>query len=252
MNSAHEQLPQTVTANSALNQNWVGCTVRTPQNPGRAHTAGLVPRSWALLCTRQAGHARMRALSRAKLRLLRLPPSLPNAQVATPNSNRLGRDLKSMSRPAFALSTETPLSRPKTLVTTPNHHTAARIMSRHQIGVATPLKPLQVANSKRSRDTVSPAQSPSQVATRKSGHDPSWRLTYVATSISCRDLVSAHSRISRSRRPTPGRDLPHCYPCRDLKMMSRPQNDAATSNQLSPLSATSGHHFVFPCRDLPC
>ena len=29
---------------------------------------------------------------------------------------------------------------------------------------------------------------------------PSWRLPYVATSISCRDLVSAHSGISRSRQ----------------------------------------------------
>ena len=222
-----------MTANSALNQNWVGCTVRTPQNPGRAHTAGVVPRSWALLCARQAGRAHMRALSRAQLRLLRLPPSLPNAQVATPNSNRLGRDLKSMSRPAFALSTETPLSRLKTLVVTPNHHTAARIMSRHQIGVATPLKPLQVATSKRSRDTVSPAHSPSQVRTRKSGRDPSWRLTYVATSISFRDLVSAHSGISRSRRPTLGRDLPHCYPCRDLKAKSRPQSAQPLPSQVA-------------------
>ena len=68
---------------------------------------------------------------------------------------------------------------------------------------------------------------PSQVATPKPGRDPFWRLTYVATSILCCDLVSAHNGISRSRRPTPGRDLPHCYPCRDLKMMSRPQISSA-------------------------
>ena len=65
----------------------------------------------------------------------------------------------------------------------------------------------------------------------------SWRLPYVATSISCRDLVSAHSGISRSRRQKPGRDLPHCYPCRDLK------NDVTTSTQLSPIFATSRRPF---------
>ena len=55
----------------------------------------------------------------------------------------------------------------------------------------------------------------------------SWRLTYVVTSSSCRDLISAHSGISRSRRQTLGHDLPHCYPCRDLK------NDVATSKMMS-------------------
>ena len=93
-----------------------------------------------------------------------------------------------MSRPASSPPTETPLLRPKTLVATSNHNKAARIMSRHQIGVATPLRPFHVATSKRGRDTVSPAQPqarsrlPFWVAT-------SWRLTYVATSISCRDFV---------------------------------------------------------------
>ena len=84
--------------------------------------------------------------------------SRPKAQVVTPNLNRPGHDLKSMSGPASVLPTETPMSRPKTLVATPNHHKAARIMSRHQIGVATSLRPLQVATLKRGRDTVSPAQ----------------------------------------------------------------------------------------------
>ena len=93
------------------------------QNPGCAHTAHAVPRSWALLRAQQAGRARMLAWSRAQLRLLRLPSSRPKAQVVTPN-----------------------------------HHKATRIMSRHQIDVATPLRPLQVATSKRGHDTVSPAQ----------------------------------------------------------------------------------------------
>ena len=62
-------------------------------------------------------------------------------------------------------------------------------------------------------------------------------VAHVATSNPCRDTVFAHSGISRSRRQKPGRDLPHCYPCRDLK------NDVATSTQLSPISATSRRHF---------
>ena len=63
-----------------------------------------------------------------------------------------GRDLKMMSRPqvqqprsrrqshvatSLCSSHRTPLSRPKTVVTTPSHHKAARTMSRHQICVAT-------------------------------------------------------------------------------------------------------------------
>ena len=62
-------------------------------------------------------------------------------------------------------------------------------------------------------------------------------VAHVATSNPCRDTVSAHSGISRSRRQTPDRDLPYCYPCRDLK------NDVTTSTQLSPISATSRRHF---------
>ena len=97
-------------------------------------------------------------------------------------------------------------------------------MLRHQIGVATSLRPLQVGTL-------------NQVAT-------SWRLTYVVTSISCRDLVSAHSEISRSRRQKLGRDLPHCYPCRDLKMMSR--------HQLNSAPFLLRRDAIFPCHDLPC
>ena len=49
----------------------------------------------------------------------------------------------------------------------------------------------------------------------------SWSFTYVATSFPCRDLVPAHSGISRSRHRNPCRDLPHYRPCRDIKSMSR-------------------------------
>ena len=128
-----------------------------------------MPRSWALLRSQQAGGVHVASTTSAGHTLAghalvaTRPGSLPQVatsklQVATPNFNKLGRDLKSMSRPAFSPPIETPLSRPKTLVPTPNHHKAARTMLRHQIDVATSLRPLQVATSKRGRDTVSPAQ----------------------------------------------------------------------------------------------
>ena len=118
MNSVQTVTPKQCTVTK---QGWVHST--HTQNPGREQTARAMPRSCALLCAQQAGHVRMRAWSRA----------LPRTAA-----------------PA--------LFRPKAQVVTPNHHKAAKTMSRHQIGVATPLRPIQVATSKRGRDTVSPAQ----------------------------------------------------------------------------------------------
>ena len=182
------------------------------QKPGRAHTARAVPRSWALLLAWQAGRARMHAWSRPQLCLLLLPPSRLKAQVVTPNFNRPGRDLKSMSRPASTLPTEMPLSRPKTLVATPNHHKAARIMSRHQIGVATPLRPFPVATLKRGRDSVSPAQPQA-----RSQHK-NQVATLLETNL-CRDIdfmsrphflpiVGFPGRDAKN----PGHDLPYAQP----------------------------------------
>ena len=94
-----------------------------------------------------------------------------------------------------------------------SRHHSGQSRSRPQNGVATPFL---LPSPKPGRNT-------------KTRSRPSWKLTYVATSISCRDLVSAQSRISRSRCQNPGLDLPHCYPCRDLKMMSRPQIQLAKS-----------------------
>ena len=91
-------------------------------------------------------------------------------------------------------------------------------MSRHQIGVATPLKLIKVA-------------------TPKQGHDPpegypmSRHQFHVATS-----LLRTVGFLGRDTK-YPGRDLPHCHPCRDLK------NDVATSNQFSSIFATSRRHF---------
>ena len=93
-------------------------------------------------------------------------------------------------------------------------------MSRHQNHVAKASRPNQVATSKRGRDT-------------KTRPRPSWRLTYVVTSISCRDLVLAHNGISKSRHQNPGRDLPHCHPCRDLK------NDVVTLNPTGQITTSN-------------
>ena len=51
---------------------------------------------------------------------------------------------------------------------------------------------------------------PSQVATPKIQVVTSWRLPYVATSISCRDLVSTHSEISKLRRQKSRSRPPFC------------------------------------------
>ena len=118
------------------------------QNSGRAHTVSVEPRSWALLRAWKTSSVRMRLVKRA---------AAP-APVATQSPGRDTQFQQARSRPASALPIETRLSRPKTLVATLSHHKAARIMSRHQIGVATPLRPLQVATSKRGRDTVSHSQ----------------------------------------------------------------------------------------------
>ena len=93
-------------------------------------------------------------------------------------------------------------------------------MSRHQIGVTTPLKPLQVATSKRGRDTVS-LPSPQTRSRHKNQV-----ATLLETNL-CRDINFmsrhrfCHSEISRSRRQKPGCDLPHYYPCRDIISMSQ-------------------------------
>ena len=113
---------QTVTVNSALSQNWVGCTVRTPkahvastlraQCPGRgrccAHNAHVARMSRAQPAQAARSACAGRAHSSHVVGACRDLPALPSqtAQVAT--SLRC-RDIK-----------------------------AARIMSRHHIGVATP------------------------------------------------------------------------------------------------------------------
>ena len=108
MNSVHEQLPQTMTANSALNQNWVGCIVRTPitqvartlraQCSGR----GLYCAHARLVARRRAQVARMLGMRWSQHAEAACPRSRPQNGVATsfplPNP-RLGRDFLSGSGP---------------------------------------------------------------------------------------------------------------------------------------------------------
>ena len=94
-------------------------------NPDRAHIARAVPMSWALLHAQQACRSRSQRRSRTCWACTcRDTPRQP-----APWSGRdivLGRDLLEASP-----------------------------MSRHQIGVAKPLRTIQVATSRRSRDTAS-------------------------------------------------------------------------------------------------
>ena len=119
---------------------WVHCA--HTQNPSRAHTARVVPRSWALLRAQQAGCAhvahsqcRSRACWACTCRDTPRQPasrSRPHFDVATPRQPESCHDIKSVSR----------------------HH-PDHSMSRHQIGVATSFLlpiPRQVATSRPGRD----------------------------------------------------------------------------------------------------
>ena len=245
---------QTVTVNSALNQNWVGYTVRTPrthvvhtlreQCPGRgrccAHNAQVVRMSRAqpaqvtrMLRAQPAQVARSACAGRAHsaqvVGACRDLPALPSqtAQVTTsfPGRDLLEvipcRDITLVSRHRLSCLASSQVATPE-----PGRDLLDdQPMSRHQVHVVT--------------------SSSQQARSRRQFHvATSWRLTYVATSISCRDIASAHNGLSRSRRQAPGRNLPRCYPCRDLK------NDVGTSNQLSPISATSRRHSSMSRRPL--
>ena len=105
MNSVHEQLPQTVTANSALSQNWVGCTLRTPkaqvartlraQCPGRGRCCAHNAQVWRMSRVQPAqvvsstcsGRAHSAQVVGACRDLLPLPSPRPS------------RDIVSRSRP---------------------------------------------------------------------------------------------------------------------------------------------------------
>ena len=138
-------------------------------------------------------------------------------QVATskwghdPKFNRPGRDANPMSRPASAPPPEVPLSRPKTLVETPNHHKAARTMSRHQIGVATPFL-LPSPKLGRNANPMSRLQFP---------------IGQVATLVPCRDLLDTNL-------------------CRDINFMSRPRFYPQWDFQVATLKSMSRPPTLLP------
>ena len=164
---------QTVTLNSALSQNWVGCTVRTSRTQvartlhtqcpccGRccAHSRLVASMSWEqptqVARSAWAGRAHSAQVMGACRDLS--PLSIP----------RPGRDIVPRSRPPEQLSQvatsipcrdlpsaqlKQPRSRPQKWGRDTSFHSAGRTMSRHQIGVATPLRLIQVATSKPGRD----------------------------------------------------------------------------------------------------
>ena len=150
-----------------------------------------------------------------------------NVHEQCPNSNP-NSDLNSalhqaacpMSRPHFDVATSRQPESCRDIKSVSRHHSGIP-RSRPQNGVTTPF--------------LLPSPKPGRTLCRDINFmsRPHWRQTYVETSTSCRDLL-------------------HCRPCRDIKSMSRhptllpmsrPQNDVATSNQLSPIFATSRHPF---------
>ena len=168
------------------------------QNPGRAHSAHVVGAAARTADRSRACCAHSQRMSRACWRALvaTRPGSLP--LVVT--SLRC-RDIK-----------------------------ATRIMSRHQISVATPFL---LPCPKPGRDTRTRSR-------------PSWRLPYVATSISCHDFVSQQARSRSQFHVATSWRLNLCH---DIKSMSRPPT-------LSPMSRHQIHVATpflpkvgFPSRD---
>ena len=213
----------TVTANSALSQNWVGCTVRTP----KIQVAGTL-RVQCPCRGRWCAHSKLveRMLCAQPTQVARIAPR-SWAHVAT--------------------SLPFPVKPPR---------------SRHRFHVTTSWRPSLIATSHWCRDIAQPTQ----VATPEPGRDllddqvyvatsssccdlnsqqvwsrrqfpvaTSWRLTYVTTSISCRNIASAHNGHSRPRHRNPCRDLPHCRPCRDTVSAQQKQ----TRSRFHFLVATS-------------
>ena len=132
LNGVHEQCPNTDPKQCTVTKlGWVHSAHN--QNQGRAHIAGAVPRSWALLRVWLTGRAHGRLVARTA-----------SAGRALAKRALVAKRLGSLPHVATSLRCR--------------DIKATKIMSRHQIGVATPLRPLQVATSKRGRDTVSPAQ----------------------------------------------------------------------------------------------
>ena len=128
-------------AHCAYSAHFVGAAARTASRSRacRAHSQRRSRTCWACTC---------RDMPRQPT-----PRSRPHFDVATSRQPESCCDSKSASRPQGS----------QNHVATSNccHDIkAAKIMSQHQIDVATPLKTLQVATSKRGRDTKPPVANP--------------------------------------------------------------------------------------------
>ena len=218
---------QTVTLNSALSQNWVGYTVCTPkaqvahtlraQCPCRgccyAHSKLVASMSGA----QRAQVARIAPRSWAHVATSFLCPYPGQVVTSFPGRDLLEanpcRDIKLVSR-----------------------HRSGNSRSRPPNGVATPF--------------LCPAPKPGRDIKTRSR--PSWRLTYVATSISCRDIASAtvrfpghdaKSQVATSHTTT---HVATSYPCRNA-VSAQPKQ---TRSRLHFLVATSRPISTKPGRDL--
>ena len=109
-------------------------------------------------------------------------------------------------------------------------------MLRHKIGVATPLRPIQVATSKRGRDTVSPAKP-------KARSRPPERPSQVATPTPCCDLPSGSITLIRSRPQSGVATSVPSRPGRDINSMSRPSFQHSQNKRGRDLKTRSRHQI---------
>ena len=189
---------QTVTLNSELSQNWVGCTVRTPRTQVAPPLRSQCP-CRGRCCAHSKLVARMSRAQPTQVTRSACVGRVHSAQVVG-----ACRDL-SLLRPS-----------PGQVATSWRLNHVATSNWCCDTTQATPCRDLK----KGSRHRFS-CPAPSQVATSSFQVVTSWSFTYVTTSFPCRDLVPAHSGTFRSRHRNPCRDLPHCRPCRDIKSTSR-------------------------------
>ena len=117
---------QTVTLNSALYQNWVGCTVRTPRTQVARTLRAQCPcrgrcsahsKLVARMCRAQSAQVvRMLGVHLSRHAQAACPRSRPHFDVATSRQPKSCRDIKSMSRH----HSERSRSRPQNGVAIPN------------------------------------------------------------------------------------------------------------------------------------
>ena len=167
---------------------WVH-SVHTQQPRSRAHCAcsAQVVGAVAGTTSRSCAHARVvaRAAAPASIATQSLGRDTQFQQARSRPQIDVATSLWSSHRNApVATQTTTRQPEPCLYIKSVSRHHSGHSRSRPRNGVATPFL---LPSPKPGRNT-------------KTRSRPFWRLTYVATSISCRDLVSAHSGISKSRR----------------------------------------------------